>query len=206
MKVLVACEMSGIVRDAFAARGHDAWSCDILPSERPGNHIQGNVFDVDVVKGGWDLMVAHPDCTFLTVSGNRWAKEEWREETRLMALHAVKALWKFPVPRIAIENPIGKLSSLWHGPDQIVQPWMFWHLDTPGEGEVKGTCFWLKGLEPLTATTPNETGRHPACWLEPPSKERKANRSRTYRGIADAMAEQWGQVEALAAATAWGNS
>jgi hypothetical protein len=193
VRVLIACESSARVRDAFRARGHDAWSCDIKPTEGdPQWHIQGSVFDVDVVKGGWDLMIAHPDCTFLTVSGNRWAKEEWRQEARLMALHTVKALWKFPVPRICIENPIGKLASLWHGPDQVIQPWQFWHLGTPGEGEAKATCFWLKDLDPLEPTTPNETGRHQACWLEPPSPERKSNRSRTYLGIADAMADQWG--------------
>lgn len=188
------------MRDAFAARGHDAWSCDILPTERPGKHIQGSVFDVGVVNAGWDLMIAHPDCTFLTVSGNRWAKQEWRQEARLMALHTVKALWKFPVKRKVIENPIGKLVSLWHGPDQIVQPWQFWHLDERGKGEVKATCFWLDGVSPLTPTTPEEPGRHPACWLEAPSPERKRNRSRTYRGIADAMAEQWGRELAQEAA------
>lgn len=201
MRVLIGCESSARVRDAFRARGHDAWSCDILPTEGdPRWHIQGSIFDVAVVKGGWDLGIFHPDCTFLTVSGNRWAMEEWREEARLMALHTVKAIRKFPIKKKVIENPIGKLGTLWRGPDQIVQPWQFWHLGTPGEGEIKATCFWLEGVDPLVPTTPDEPGRHPACWLEAPSPERKRNRSRTYLGIADAMAEQWGREQVQEAA------
>lgn len=184
MRVLVACEFSGIVRDAFSAHGHDAWSCDIIPSERPGNHLQRSVFDVDVVKGGWDLMIAHPDCTFLTVSSNRWAREEWRQEALLMALHTVKSLWSFPVPKIAIENPVGRLSSLWRGPDQTVQPHWFGHPET------KATCLWLKGLPALVKTNVVE-GREGRVWKEAPGPERKKNRSRTYEGIARAMAEQW---------------
>lgn len=184
MRVLVACEFSGIVRDAFAARGHDAWSCDLLPSERPGQHIQGSVFDVAVVKGGWDLMIAHPDCTFLTVSGARWMNEEWRQEALLAALHNVKALWKFPVECVAIENPVGRLSSLWRGPDQYVQPHQF------GHGETKATGLWLRGLPKLVPTN-HVDGREGRVWKEAPSVERKKNRSRTFQGIADAMAEQW---------------
>lgn len=185
MKVLVACEFSGVVRDAFAAHGHEAWSCDYRPTERPGKHYQGSVFDLFIVKQKWDLMIAHPDCTFLTVSGARWMRIEWREEAQLMALHFVKALWKFPVERLAIENPIGKLSSLWHGPDQTVQPWQF------GHGETKATCLWLKNLPPLRPTQIVE-GRKPRVHHESPGKERTKNRSRTYEGIASAMAEQWG--------------
>lgn len=187
MKVLVACEFSGIVRDAFIARGHDACSCDLLPTERPGPHIQGSVFDVKIVNAGWDLMIAHPDCTFLTVSGARWMSEEWRQEALLMALHTVKALWKFPVERIAIENPIGRLSSLWRGPDQYIQPWQF------GHGERKATGLWLKNLPPLYPTNEVE-GREQRVWKETPSPERKKNRSRTYQGIAEAMASQWNAV------------
>lgn len=183
MRVLVACECSGVVRDAFIARGHDAWSCDILPTERPGNHFQRSVFDVDVVKAGWDLMIAHPDCTFLTVSGARWMREEWREEALLMALHTVKSLWRFPIPMIAIENPVGRLSSLWRGPDQTIQPWQFGHPET------KATCLWLKGLPELTPTNIVE-GREGRVWKEAPGPERKKNRSRTYDGIAQAMASQ----------------
>src|ERR1700684_1004730 len=108
-------EFSGIVRSAFEERGHDAWSCDFYPSERKGNHFQGNVFDWNILKRGWDLLIAHPDCTFLTVSGARHMQIEWREEAQLMALHCVRAIWKFPVEKIAIENPIGKLPSLWRG-------------------------------------------------------------------------------------------
>lgn len=185
MRVLVACEFSGIVRDAFAARGHEAWSCDYRPTERDGNHYQGSVFDQFIVKQKWDLMVAHPDCTFLTVSGARWMRIEWREEAQLMALHFVKALWRFPVERIAIENPIGRLSSLWRGQDQIIQPWQF------GHGETKKTGLWLKNLPPLVPTRIVE-GREGRVWKESPSQDRAKNRSRTYQGIAEAMAEQWG--------------
>lgn len=185
MKVLIACEFSGIVRDAFIARGHQAVSCDLLPTERPGPHIQGSVFDVNVVSAGWDLMIAHPDCTFLTVSGARWMNEEWRQETLLMALHAVKALWKFPVEKIAIENPVGRLSSLWRGPDQYIQPYQF------GHGESKNTGLWLRGLPKLKPTNVVD-GRNGRVWKEAPSPERKKNRSRTYEGIAAAMAAQWG--------------
>jgi len=185
VKVLVAGEFSGIVRDEFAARGHDAWSCDYRASERPGNHYQGSVFDMAIVKRNWDLMIAHPDCTFLTVSGARWMRIEWREEAQLMALHFVKALWKFPVEKLGIENPIGRLSSLWRGPDQIIQPWQF------GHGETKATCLWLKNL-PLLQPTQIVDGRYGRVWKEGPSPERAKNRSRTYEGIARAMAEQWG--------------
>jgi hypothetical protein len=185
LRVLVACEFSGIVRDAFIARGHDAWSCDFLPTERPGPHFQGSVFDVRIINKGWDLMIAHPDCTFLTVSGNRWAHEEWRQEALLSALHTVKALWKFPVDRIGIENPIGRLSSLWRGPDQYIQPYQF------GHGERKATGLWLKNLPTLIPTNEVE-GREQRVWKETPGPERKKNRSRTYQGIAEAMAAQWG--------------
>lgn len=185
MRVLVACEFSGIVRDAFCKRGHDAWSCDFYASERNGNHFQGNVFDWQILKRGWDLLIAHPDCTFLTVSGARHMQIEWREEAQLMALHCVKAIWKMPVDKIAIENPVGKLSSLWRGPTQIIQPYQF------GDPFKKTTCLWLKNLAKLEATG-NLLDGEQACWKEAPSDERKKNRSRTYQGIADAMAEQWG--------------
>ena len=185
MKVLIACEFSGVVREAFKAKGHDAWSCDLLPTEIPGQHIQGNVLSCEVVNAGWDLMIAHPDCTFLTVSGARWMKAEWRQEAQLSALFFVKALWKFPVDKIAIENPIGKLSSLWKGPDQIIEPYYF------GDPFKKATCLWLKNL-PLLNKTNDLGGGEQKCWKESPSPERKKNRSRTYRGIANAMAEQWG--------------
>lgn len=185
MKVLIAGEFSGIVREAFRLRGHDAWSCDFCPSEQPGQHMQRNFFDNDVVKMGWDLMIAHPDCTFLTVSGARWQTIEWREEALLMALHCVKALAKFPIPKIAIENPVGRLSSLWHGADQIIQPYEF------GDPFKKTTGLWLKNL-PLLKPTNNLGKGEQKCWKETPGPDRKKNRSRTYPGIARAMAEQWG--------------
>ncbi len=185
MRVLVACEFSGTVRDAFASRGHDAWSCDYLPSEKPGNHIQDSVMSHRVVSRGWDLMIAHPDCTFLTVSGAKHMQIEWREEAQLAALHFVKALWKFPIPHIAIENPIGKLSSLWRGPTQIIEPYHH------GDPFKKATCLWLKNLPELVATNDLGSGEQ-ACWKAPPSADRWKERARTYQGIADAMADQWG--------------
>lgn len=185
MRVLIAGEFSGRVRDAFIRRGHHAKSCDYRQTETPGPHYVGSWFDVDLLNEGWDLMVAHPDCTFLVVSGAKWMSVEWREEAQLAALHTVKALFKFPIKRIAIENPVGRLSSLWRGPDQIIQPFHF------GDPFRKTTCLWLKNLPPLVATNDLGTGEQ-ACWKEPPSLERKKNRARTYPGIADAMAEQWG--------------
>ena len=184
MRVLVACEFSGIVRDAFRARGHDAWSCDVRPTEQPGPHFHCSILNHDLLKTPWDLMIAHPDCTFLAVSGARHMSVEWREEAQLAALHFVKALWKFPIPRIAIENPVGRLSSLWRGPTQIVQPFHF------GDPFRKTTCLWLKGLPKLVPTN-DLGGGEQACWKEPPSEQRAMNRSRTYRGIAEAMADQW---------------
>ncbi len=186
MRVLVACEFSGIVRDAFAERGHDAWSCDYLPSERPGNHIQGTILNHRIFKKHWDLLIAHPDCTFLTVSGARWMSVPWRIEAQAAAVHFVKALWALPAPKKAIENPIGKLSTLWQKPTQIIQPYQF------DEPFTKATCLWLQGLPPLVPTEVITDGIKPAVWLEAPSDERQKNRSRTYRGIAKAMAEQWG--------------
>jgi hypothetical protein len=184
MRVLVACEFSGIVRDAFAVRGHDVWSCDLLPTERPGNHIQGNILDHSIWRRPWDLLIAHPDCTFLTVSGARWMHIPWRQEAQLSALFFVRALWNMPVEKIAIENPVGKLSSLWTAPTQTIQPWQF------GEPYSKATCLWLKNLPTLQPTNIVET-REQKCWKESPSPERKKNRSRTYEGIAQAMAAQW---------------
>lgn len=187
MNVLIAGEFSGIVREAFRRQGHYAVSCDYRETEQPGPHIVGSWFNHEVVNRGWDLMIAHPDCTFLTVSGAKWMSLEWREEAQLAALHTVKALWKFPIKKIAIENPVGKLSSLWRAPDQIIQPYQF------GDPYRKTTCLWLKGLPPLMPTSSLETGEQ-ACWKEPPSDERQKNRSRTYPGIADAMAVQWGEA------------
>lgn len=184
MRVLVACEFSGIVRDAFIARGHDAWSCDLLPSEMPGPHIQGDVLGLLPPENKWDLLIAFPPCTHLASSGARWFKDKQYEQA--MAVHFVCCLMQANVPRIAIENPIGVLSTKIRKPDQIIQPWQF------GHGEVKATCLWLKGL-PKIEPTHIVGGRVARVHREPPSKDRWKNRSRTYQGIADAMADQWGR-------------
>ena len=187
LRVLVACEFSGIVRDAFAARGHEAWSCDVLPSERSGKHLQCDAREAIKRCEGWDLLIAHPPCTHLASSGARWWKG--RQEEQSEAIDFVRMLLAAKMKRIAIENPIGILSTVIGKPDQIIQPWQF------GHGEVKATCFWLKNLPKLTPTIVVD-GRVARVHREPPSKDRWKNRSRTYQGIADAMAEQWGTDEA----------
>lgn len=183
MRVLVACEFSGTVRDAFAARGHDAWSCDLLPTEKPGQHYQGDV--LDLLDPSWDLMIAHPPCTHLAVSGSRWFKEKVAEQ--LDALDFVRALMSAPIPRIAIENPISVISSKIRKPDQIIQPWQF------GHGETKATCLWLRGLPKLQPTNIVK-GREARVHRMPPGPNRWKERSRTFQGIADAMAQQWGSL------------
>ena len=181
MRVLVACEYSGTVRDAFIARGHDAMSCDLLPTERPGPHHQGDVFDI--INDGWDLMIAHPPCTHLAVSGARWWKDKLNEQAE--ALWFVAQLMAAPIPRIAIENPVSKISTAIRKPDQIVQPWQF------GHGETKATCLWLEGL-PKLVPTQVVGGREARIHKMSPGPDRWKERSRTYQGIADAMASQWG--------------
>lgn len=181
MRVLVACEFSGIVREAFREAGHDAWSCDLLPSEIDGQHIQGDVSLI--LCDGWDLMIAHPPCTHLAVSGARWFSSKKLEQAE--ALEFVRLLMNAPIERIAIENPISIISSKIRKPDQIIQPWQF------GHGETKATCLWLKNL-PLLKETEISSERHGRVWREPPSPERWKNRSRTLSGIAKAMASQWG--------------
>jgi hypothetical protein len=193
MRVLIACEFSGIVRDAFAGRGHDAWSCDLLPAERAGNHHVGDVLDYircwpylfDPLMP-WDLMIAFPPCTHLAVSGARWFAGKQREQAE--AIRFVETLWTAAIPRIAIENPVGILStrSILGKPAQIIQPWQF------GHGEVKSTCLWLKNLPPLKPTN-IVGGRIARVHREPPGPERWKNRSRTYQGIANVMAEQWSE-------------
>lgn len=183
MKVLIACEFSGIVRNAFAALGHDAWSCDLLPSELPGNHIQGDV--LNVLDQGWNLMIAHPPCTHLAVSGARWFKDKVQEQKE--SLDFVKRLLSAPIPRIALENPISIISSHIRKPDQIIQPWQF------GHGETKGTCLWLKNLPVLTPTNV-VAGRTARIHKMPPGPNRWKERSRTFQGITDAMASQWGTL------------
>lgn len=181
MRVLVACEFSGVVRDAFLRRGHDAWSCDLLPTESPGPHIQGDV--LDVLDGGWDLMIAHPPCTHLAVSGARWFKDKVVEQK--LALDFVRALLEADIDRIALENPVSIISSKIRKPDQIIQPWQF------GHGETKATCLWLKGVSPLRETNVVD-GRAARVHRLPPGPDRWKERSRTFHGIAAAMAEQWG--------------
>jgi hypothetical protein len=191
MRVLVACECSGVLRRALRAIGVDAWSCDTQKSEDNSDfHFTENVINHDIIKLGWDALIAFPDCTFLTVSGNRWMTSPWRMEARHLALQFVKTLWALPIKKKCVENPIGVLPTIWRRHTQIIQPHEFWAGEV-GRGEVKATCLYLDGLPPLVKTTPNETGRHPACWLEPPAPNRKRNRSRTYEGIATAMSNQW---------------
>ena len=184
MRVLVACEFSGVVRRAFRARGHDAYSIDLLPSEDSSPyHYQGDIHQH--LTGPFDLMIAHPPCTHLAVSGARWFKEKAKEQAE--ALEFVRWLMAFPWPRICIENPISVISSRIRKPDQIIQPWQF------GHGEVKATCLWLKNLPPLKPTQIVE-GRTARVHHEPPSPDRWKNRSRTLPGIAAAMADQWGAL------------
>lgn len=193
MRILIACEYSGVVREAFAKLGHDAWSCDLLPTEQQGNHYQGDV--LDIIGDGWDMMIAHPPCTYLCSSGLHWNKR--RPEREGMTKDAVSFVMKLaaaPIEKKVIENPIGCLSSRWRKPEQIIQPWQF------GHPESKATCLWLSGVPLLKPTKilSNGGGR----WSNqtasgqnklPPSADRWKIRSRTYQGIADAMAKQWGE-------------
>ena len=180
MRVLVACEFSGIVRQAFQARGHSVWSCDILEAEDAGCHIQDDVRNH--LDDDWDLMIAHPPCTHLAVSGARWFKDKRAEQQE--ALDFVRALLDAPIPRIALENPISIISSRIRRPDQIVQPWQH------GHGETKATCLWLKNLPKLVPTNIVE-GRAPRVHYASPGPDRWKERSRTLAGIAQAMADQW---------------
>lgn len=182
--MLVACEYSGAVRDAFRARGHDAWSCDLLPTESDARwHIQGDV--LAVLGNGWDMMIAHPPCTHLAVSGARWFAEKRDEQAE--ALDFVRAIMAAPVPRIALENPVSIISSRIRKPDQVIQPWQF------GHGETKATCLWLKGLPKLVPTNV-VAGRDARVHRMPPGPDRWKERSRTFIGIAEAMADQWGNL------------
>ena len=182
-RVLVACEFSGVVRDAFIAKGHHAVSCDLLETEKEGPHLLGDVLDaIYFWTDPWDLMIAHPPCTHLAVSGARWFKEKRTEQDE--ALRFVQRLMNAPIPRICIENPISIISSRIRKPDQIIQPWMF------GHGETKATCLWLKNLPLLTPTNIVE-GRHPRVHHASPGPDRWKERSRTLKGIAEAMADQW---------------
>lgn len=182
-RVLVACEFSGIVRDAFAAVGCDAYSCDLLPSERDGQHIEADVRKW--LRKPWDLMVAFPPCTYLAVSGARWWVGARKEQ--FQALRFVADLLDANIPRLALENPIGVIGPTIRPPDQIIQPWQF------GHGETKATCLWLKNLPQLVPTKIVD-GREARVHREPPGPDRWKNRSRTLAGIAQAMAEQWGRT------------
>jgi site-specific DNA-cytosine methylase len=181
MKILIACEFSGIVRDAFIAKGHDAISCDLLPTEKPGPHFQGDVFDI--INNGFDMMICHPPCTHLAVSGARWFKDKIKEQEE--ALEFVRLLMNAPIEMICLENPISIISTRIRKPDQIIQPWMF------GHGETKATCLWLKNL-PILQPTNIVEGREQRIWKLTPGPNRWKDRSRTMEGIAAAMAEQWG--------------
>lgn len=190
LRVLVACEFSGVVRDAFRAMGHDAMSCDLLPSEVEGPHYQGDVRDVMTMghclySQPWDLMIAHPPCTHLASSGARWFKEK-RADGRQQA--AIEFFMRFTrlTCAWAIENPVGIMSSEYRKPDQIIQPWQY------GHGETKATCLWLRGL-PKLEPTDIVAGREHRIHRMPPGPDRERERSRTYSGIAAAMAQQWGE-------------
>lgn len=184
MRILIACEFSGVVRDAFALRGHDAISCDLDPTERPGPHIQDDV--LNHIAAGWDMMLAFPPCTYLTRAGSRyWHDPMWRANQD-KAVRFVWRLWNAPIPRVCIENPPGCLSSRFNPVFQTIQPWQFDH------GYTKLTCLWLRGLPPLMDTVIH-SGR--VSWVEknnPKSNQRSRRRSRTFPGIAAAMAAQWG--------------
>lgn len=202
MKILIACEYSGIVREAFKLKGHEVWSCDILQTERPGNHLQGDV--LNYLDKNWDLMIAHPPCTYLSVAGNAFFnidrygdKAKERIKKRSEAIEFVKILYNSNIPKICIENPVGFLNSLWRKPNQIIHPYHF------GDPEKKRTCFWLKNLKPLNYTNivkPNiygyyKSGKHKGEPLyfhhKPTHKNKGKDRSKFWPGIAKAMAEQW---------------
>ena len=186
MKVLIACEYSGVVRDAFLRGGHEAMSCDLLETESPGPHYKGDLFDV--IDYPWDLMIAHPPCTHLSVSGSRHFAEKKMDGRQQAAASFFRRIVRRSahIQKVAIENPVCIMSSLYRKPDQIIQPWQY------GHGETKATCLWLKGL-PLLLPTNVVEGREARIHHMPPSADRWKERSRTFQGIADAMADQWGK-------------
>jgi len=188
LRVLIGGEFSGKVRDAFIAAGHDAMSADFLPTERPGPHYQGDVRDV--WHACWDIGIFHPDCTHIAVSGARHFVEKWRDGRQAKATAFFMQCMNAPIPKVAVENAVCIMSRLWRKPDQIVQPWQF------GHGETKATCLWLRGLPKLRPTNVVE-GREPKVHHMPPSEHRWKDRSRTYDGIAQAMAAQWGAISEL---------
>jgi len=185
VRILVACESSGTVRDAFIRAGHDAMSCDLLPTDSPGPHYQGDVFDV--IDYPWELMIGHPPCTHLSVSGSRHFAAKKIDGRQQSAVSFFMRLIRQSahIPMVAIENPVCIMSSLYRKPDQIIHPWQY------GHGETKATCLWLKGL-PLLQPTNIVEGREARIHRMPPSPDRWKERSKTFSGIADAMASQWG--------------
>jgi hypothetical protein len=206
MRILIACEFSGTVREAFRKLGHDAWSCDIIPSDdNSPYHIQGDV--LDIINNGWDMMIAHPPCTRLTVTGNKWYKPEYADRfpnihnERDEAIEFFMKLVNAPIGRICIENPIGIMSTKYKKPNQIIQPYQFGHEAS------KATCLWLKGLQKLEHTNivnkgefvEFKSGKRMSKWYcdaaKFPSKQREKIRNKTFQGIADAMAEQWGNLD-----------
>ena len=207
MKVLIGCESSGTVRDAFIKAGHDATSCDLLPTDSVGGpHYQGSIFDLldKDNTNGWDLMIGHPPCTYLTVTGNRWFKPEYkdrfpdREKNRQDAIAFFVSMFECSIPLICLENPVGILSTAWRKPTQYIHPWQF------GDPHSKRTGLWLKGLPNLVPTKIVEPqfhiykdGRKDPIWhfesMKMPPLERMKYRSKTFQGIADAMANQWGK-------------
>lgn len=191
MKVLIGCECSGIIRDAFLALGHDAMSADFQPTERPGPHYQGDV--LDVIDYPWDLGIFHPPCTNTSVSGARWFKEKRMDGRQQASVALFMRIWRRAehIPKVAFEHPVSIMSTLFRKPDQIIEPWQFWDGES-GKGEKKATCLYTRGLPLLVHTTPDEPGRIQACWLAPPSEDRAKDRARTYTGIAAAKAHQWG--------------
>lgn len=197
MKVLIACEFSGIVRDAFNLMGHDAYSCDLLPTEKPGKHIRDDV--LKHLDDGWDLIIAHPPCTHLAVSGARYFKEKIADGRQQKALDFVRKLMNAHIDKICIENPVSIISTKIRKPDQIIQPWQY------GHGETKKTCLWLKNLPNLIPTNIVD-GRENRIHKEPPSSDRWKNRSRTYVGIAKALATQYTSfINSKMTVTEWDN-
>lgn len=198
MKILIACEFSGTVRDAFAKLGHDVWSCDLEPSEQFGNHYQGSV--LDIINNGWDMMIAHPPCTHLAVSGARHFAKKIADGRQQQGIDFFMKLANSNIPKYAIENPIGIMSTLWRKPDQIIQPYQY------GHGTTKATCLWLKGLPLLKPTNivdkgeviTFKSGKRMSKWFYDSSrlkpKEREKMRNKTFEGVANAMAEQWGKL------------
>lgn len=186
MKILIACEFSGVVRDAFLLKGHDAVSCDLLPTEAPGKpHYHGDLFDI--IDYPWDLAIFHPECTHIAVSGARHFDAKWNDGRQQSAVAFFMKIVRCSahIPKTAIENPVSIMSSLYRKPDQIIQPWQY------GHGETKATCLWLRGL-PLLTPTRVVDGRDDRIHRMPPTPDRWKECSRTYTGIAEAMAVQWG--------------